>query len=169
MYFDAFACDVWFRCVAERACRVDSVRFLTIELRIRSVFTGSALALQNTDGQVDRCAFNNNLRLVNPNADLSTTFLFFRVGPINPLNGGAAIVYTSARSGCCFNNAGLLPLAVSNTNFKKNVAFGPGGAIATYETGLPGLVLSGRVKFRKNVSQQNATLSDVAVNLQVFS
>ena len=160
---------VSFRFVAERACRVDSVRFLTIELRIRSVFTGSALALQNTDGQVDRCAFNNNLRLVNPNAAAISTFIFFDVFPINCQNGGAAIVYTSAREGCCLENAGLLPLAVSNTNFKKNVAVGPGGAIATYQTGLPGLVESGRVKFRKNVSQQNATLSDVAVDLEVFT
>ena len=104
--------------------------------------TGTALGIFNTAAEIDRSKFFKNVRLG-------------REGQFggNPLNGGGAIVYNG--------NAPLPPLVVSRSSFVKNKALGPGGAIIAYNLPEP-FDFQGRVLFRRNVSVQNATLSDVA-------
>ena len=103
--------------------------------------TGTALGIFDTAAEIDRSKFVKNVRL----------------GPDqfggNPLNGGGAIVYNG--------NPFLPPFVVSRSSFVKNKALGPGGAIIAYNVPEP-LDFQGRVRFRRNVSVQNATLNDVA-------
>ena len=78
---------------------------------------------------------------------------------INPVYGGGAIVYNGVLSALDGNP--LPPLVVADSSFIKNEAFGPGGAIISYE--VPIVDLEGRVRFIRNVSQQSPDLNDVAV------
>ena len=103
--------------------------------------TGTALGIFDTAAEIDRSKFVKNVRL----------------GPDqfggNPLNGGGAIVYNG--------NPFLPPFVVSRSSFVKNKALGPGGAIIAYNVPEP-FDFQGRVRFRRNVSVQNATLNDFA-------
>ena len=78
---------------------------------------------------------------------------------INPVYGGGAIVYNGVLSALDGNP--LPPLVVADSSFIKNEAFGPGGAIISYE--VPIVDLEGRVRFIRNVSQQSPAFNDVAV------
>ena len=78
---------------------------------------------------------------------------------INPVYGGGAIVYNGVLS--ALDGTPLPPLVVADSSFIKNEAFGPGGAIISYE--VPFVDLEGRVRFIRNVSQQSPDLNDVAV------
>ena len=80
---------------------------------------------------------------------------------INPVYGGGAIVYNGALSALDGNP--LPPLVVADSSFIKNEAFGPGGAIIIYQDEGPFLVVEGRVRFIRNVSQQSPAFNDVAV------
>ena len=81
------------------------------------------------------------------------------MGGLNPLSGGAAIVYNGFVR--FISLAGPLPaLDVSDSSFIKNEATGPGGAIIAYQIPEPAFDFEGRVRFKRNVSQQNATLNN---------
>ena len=80
---------------------------------------------------------------------------------INPVYGGGAIVYNGVLSALDGNP--LPPLVVADSSFIKNEAFGPGGAIIIYQDEGPFLVVEGRVRFIRNVSQQGPAFNDVAV------
>ena len=80
---------------------------------------------------------------------------------INPVYGGGAIVYNGVLSALDGNP--LPPLVVADSSFIKNEAFGPGGAIIIYQDEEPFLVVEGRVRFIRNVSQQSPAFNDVAV------
>ena len=84
---------------------------------------------------------------------------------INPLYGGGGIVYSELR----LLIGSLPPLVVADSSFIKNEALGPGGAILVYsddEGALPDL--EGRVRFVRNVSEQNMTVNDIAVVTDSF-
>ena len=80
---------------------------------------------------------------------------------INPVYGGGAIVYNGVLS--ALDGIPLPPLVVADSSFIKNEAFGPGGAIIIYQDEGPFLVVEGRVRFIRNVSQQGPAFNDVAV------
>jgi len=103
---------------------------------------GSALEIIDGAARIDRCKFIKNTRLEDDS-------LF------NPLSGGAAVVYASTEP----DEDRLPPLVVSRSSFVKNEAFGPGGAIIAYNVPDP-FAFESRVRFRRNVSQQNSTLGD---------
>ena len=77
----------------------------------------------------------------------------------NLLDGGGAVVYNGIFSASL--GRPLPPLAVSRSSFVRNEALGPGGAIIAYNIPEP-FEFEGRVRFRRNVSVQNATLNDFA-------
>ena len=109
--------------------------------------TGSAIQILDTAAEFDRCKFVRNVRLGLVN--------FFG----NLLEGGGAIVYNGIASASV--GRPLPPLAVSRSSFVRNEALGPGGAIIAYNIPEP-FEFEGRVRFRRNVSVQNATLNDFA-------
>ena len=110
--------------------------------------TGSALVVADATARIDRCKFVKNTIL-----EAATSF------SLNPLGGGGAIVYNGLLK--TFVGDPLPPLVVSRSSFVKNKAFGPGGAIIAYNVPDP-FAFERRVRFRRNVSQQNATLGDTA-------
>ena len=109
--------------------------------------TGTALEIVDLAAEIDRSKFVKNVKP----GDVFTVN--------NPLNGGGAIVYNGiGRAG---SGNPLPPLVVSRSSFVKNEALGPGGAIIAYNVPEP-FDFQGHVRFRRNVSVQNATLNDFA-------
>ena len=117
-------------------------------LAMHAPHTGTALEIVDLAAEIDRSKFVKNVK---PNVPF--------VSSSNFLNGGGAIVYNGIERARTGNP--LPPLAVSRSSFVKNEAFGPGGAIIAYSVPEP-FDFQGRVRFRRNVSVQNATLNDFA-------
>ena len=112
--------------------------------------TGSALELIDAVAQVDRCKFVKNTQ----------PGLTDVINADNPLYGGAAILYNGLATENVTGTV-LPPLALSRSSFIKNNALGAGGAILAYAVPDP-VESEGRVRFKRNVSQMNATLNNVA-------